>query len=67
MTTTPPPGSPEAIALLCTCPVMDNQYGRGYRYVASAKTRLYVINADCPLHGSAREAVSPDGEKDEDG
>lgn len=49
--TTPPPGSAEAIALLCTCPVMDNQYGRGYRYIASAKTRLYVIMADCPLHG----------------
>jgi hypothetical protein len=49
----PPPGSAKAVALLCTCPVMDNQYGRGYRYVESAKTRLYVINADCPLHGSA--------------
>lgn len=65
MSNTPPPGSPEAQAQHCTCPVMDNQYGRGYRYVESAKTRLYVINADCPLHGSVREAVSPDGENKE--
>ncbi len=65
-TNTPPPGSPEAVALLCTCPVMDNQYGRGYRYVQGHPV-WYVIMADCPLHGLAREVVSPDGEKDEDG
>lgn len=49
----PPPGSAKAVTLLCTCPVMDNQYGRGYRYVEAAKVRMYVVNADCPLHGSA--------------
>lgn len=49
----PRPGSDEAMTQGCTCPVMDNQCGRGYRYVEATKVRLYVVNANCPLHGSA--------------
>lgn len=38
------PGSPEAQKQGCTCPVMDNQYGRGYRYLEVAKVRMYVVD-----------------------
>jgi len=40
-TNTPPPGSPEAIALGCCCPVLDNGHGRGYRFVQGHPV-LYV-------------------------
>lgn len=56
-TNTPPPGSDEAIALGCTCPVLDNGHGKGYRtttlHVDGTITRyaIYTINLDCPLHG----------------
>ena len=31
----------------CTCPRMDNAYGRGYMGIAG----VYVWREDCPLHG----------------
>lgn len=40
------PGSDEALAEGCTCPVLDNSHGRGYM-----GTDTYVTVADCPLHG----------------
>ncbi len=45
-TDTPPPGSPEAVKLGCTCPVMDNANGKGYMGYAG----FYVYSSDCPLH-----------------
>lgn len=44
---TPNPGSDAAIAIGCTCPVMDNGRGRGYMGVAG----LFVYSAACPVHG----------------
>ena len=44
--TPPPPGSPEAVKLGCTCPVMDNGHGKGYMGVPG----IYVYSGDCPLH-----------------
>ena len=43
MTDRPNPGSDEAIALGCTCPVLDNGHGRG--------SGPFWITVDCPLHG----------------
>jgi hypothetical protein len=47
----PNPGSDEAIAAGCTCPVMDNGHGAGYGW-AIGYTRAFWITEDCPLHGS---------------
>lgn len=44
---TPSPGSQEALNLGCLCAVIDNCYGRGYRFMKG----VYVMVAECPLHG----------------
>jgi hypothetical protein len=44
---TPNPGSPEARAEGCQCPVVDNHYGRGHRDDPS----WFLIDEECPLHG----------------
>ena len=51
----PNPGSEEAIERGCTCPVMDNHYGRGVFF--DGAYHLWY-NADCPLHGAAPLAVA---------
>lgn len=43
----PSPGSDDAVDVFCTCPVLDNGHGRGYM----GMPRIYVMQADCPLHG----------------
>jgi len=49
----PNPGSDAAIALGCTCPVLDNAHGKGYLGgVKNEKGHLvFVISGGCPLHG----------------
>jgi hypothetical protein len=42
----PNPGSNEALDQGCTCPVIDNQNGKG-----SYKSEGFIINGDCPIHG----------------
>lgn len=42
----PPPGSPEAIAIGCTCPTMDNGNGIGFMGIG----RLYVYTQGCAVH-----------------
>ena len=44
----PTPGSPEAIARGCTCPVLDNGHGRGYM----GQPGIFVCTDGCPVHGS---------------
>lgn len=44
--TTPNPGSRAAIELGCTCPMMDNHYGRGYHGIAGE----FVYTFGCPIH-----------------
>jgi len=46
MTDAPTPGSPEAVAKGCTCPVIDNRYGKGVR----SDRAEYWVNGGCPLH-----------------
>ena len=49
------PGSDEAIAAGCTCPVIDNGHGRGCMGgVTDDKGQtVFVISGGCPLHGIA--------------
>ena len=51
MTTTPPPGSPEAVKLGCRCPVMDNHHGAGYMGIRG----VYVYSGHCTLHNVSRD------------
>jgi len=55
MTDNPNPGSPEAIEKGCACPILDNAHGRGY--MGGVKDQnggvIFVMRADCPLHGYA--------------
>lgn len=48
MTDRPNPGSAEAIALGCECPVLDNGHGNGI--ILNGK-REFWKNDKCPLHG----------------
>ena len=49
-------GSDEAIDLGCTCPIMDNEYGKGYMGMED----VFVFNTQCPLHGEALKEVFED-------
>ena len=56
--TTPNPGSTEALDLGCTCPVMDNRRGQGYRGIAGE----FVYTFGCPIHcpgDDAKFSVTP--------
>lgn len=44
---THPPGSKKAQKAGCTCPVIDNNRGKGY----GGNVGVYVMNWGCPLHG----------------
>lgn len=48
----PNPGSNEAIAAGCTCPVLDNGHGRGAYGGAKLDNGkpIFWIMQDCPLH-----------------
>jgi hypothetical protein len=46
------PGSNEAIAQGCTCPVLDNAHGKGCGYIGKDGNPLYWTNENCPLHGN---------------
>jgi hypothetical protein len=47
MSDTPNPGSPKAVEEGCTCPVLDNRYGKGVR----DDREEFWIACQCPLHG----------------
>ena len=48
----PNPGSDEALAIGCKCPVMDNCYGKGYLVPGSGS---FCIAEHCPIHGKAAQ------------
>ena len=61
------PGSDEAIAAGCTCPIMDNGHGRGYLGGVTDEQgqTVFVIASNCPIHGDdamkrAREEMNED-------
>lgn len=55
----PNPGSAEAAKQGCTCPRMDNSYGKGYRHCDDDRPPVFVIVEGCPLHWvpTAQEAA----------
>lgn len=55
------PGSPEASAKGCKCPVIDNHHGKGIR----DDGKMFVINGSCPLHGTKPERMCADCGGDE--
>lgn len=55
----PNPGSREAKAQGCNCPVIDNHHGRGWG--GDGEKFGWVMRLDCPLHGAkARELYGDD-------
>ena len=56
----PNPGSKEAKAAGCTCPVMDNAYGAG-RY-GDGKAYGWCISGGCPLHSGRLTSLRAGGE-----
>lgn len=50
----PNPGSDEALALGCTCAVLDNHHGKGFPWPSvddpSASSVSFWITDGCPLH-----------------
>lgn len=47
------PGSDQAIADGCTCPVLDNAHGKGCGYVSQDGDPLFIVSHACPIHWSA--------------
>lgn len=57
------PGSPEAVAVGCTCPVIDNRRGKG-AYLDADDTPLFWYSPECPVHvargmGTPQPEVAP--------
>lgn len=46
----PNPGSKEAQALGCKCPVIDNHFGKGIEMGSVDGSPSFWINGDCPIH-----------------
>jgi len=40
------PGSVEAVSAGCTCPILDNEHGKGYHMVPG----VFVVTMGCPIH-----------------
>lgn len=48
----PNPGSDEAIAQGCCCPVLDNAHGKGAWLGYS--DHAFWVDVECPLHGKGK-------------
>lgn len=54
----PNPGSDAAQDLGCTCPVLDNEHGRGIGTTPEGDT-LFWYTANCPVHPPVAKVVGP--------
>lgn len=50
------PGSPEAVAAGCLCPIIDNHHGKGVP-IGKDGSPLFWRSERCPIHGG--EALTP--------
>ncbi len=57
---TPVPGSDTALAQGCTCPVMDNAHGRGWRQTSDG-TPIFVMVEGCPVHSPSSPPAGTHG------
>ena len=56
----PVPGTEEAIAAGCECPIMDNEHGRGYMGMPG----MYVYSSHCKIHDwGSQDARDPEKDK----
>jgi hypothetical protein len=46
----PNPGTKEAEAIGCLCPVLDNCHGKGYM----GQEGIFVFTVNCPVHPTLR-------------
>ena len=63
------PGSDAAIVQGCTCPILDNGHGIGWRGGAKdpeTGETLFVMHFDCPLHGFKPPEMALSCEADDD-
>lgn len=47
----PDPGTQAAIDKGCTCPILDNEHGRGYM----GQPGIFIYVVGCPIHKSVQE------------
>lgn len=52
--TKPYPGSKQALAQGCLCPVMDNAQGKGCG--GDGHQFGWYVSGDCPIHGSTEQS-----------
>lgn len=55
----PNPGTDEAIAAGCTCPVLDNRHGKGY-YGIGGGDGVFCYSEGCPLHWPEDKDAEPE-------
>lgn len=58
----PKPGSKEAVAAGCNCPVHDNNNGEGIPMVHPDTKEIqlgYWMTADCVIHGITEKPLTP--------
>ena len=60
---TPKPGSDDAVAQGCTCPVLDNGHGTGAGWKNEDGSPAFWIDGGCPLHARLTKNLfgKPDG------
>jgi hypothetical protein len=54
----PPPGSPEAAALGCSCHAASNRHGAGSGHRHPDGTPMYWYDCTCPIHGDDLPAAA---------
>ena len=57
------PGSDEAIAAGCKCPIMDNAHGRGAWGTQGTDDPVFIMTVGCPVH--AQELSETEEEPDD--
>lgn len=57
--TKPNPGSDEAVAGGCTCPVLDNGHGTGYM----GNPQMFWVSELCPMHGEEDDDDEDSGDQ----
>lgn len=55
---TPNPGSDEAVAQGCACPVLDNNHGV-FAPFGDGEDEEWFLSSECPIHGGADAAMEP--------
>jgi hypothetical protein len=60
--TKPSPGSDEAIAQGCKCPVLDNGHGKGSGRAIDGRPVVFWINVECPIHNLTDVALVLEGD-----